>query len=204
MPDPQQAIFAVVLAAGSASRFGSTKQAAALGGIALVRRSVLAASKACGNRVLTVIGHDPVTVYSAMDSRSGFVIVNDDHAAGIGGSIAVAARALPRSAVAMLLVLADQPLVTATHLRALINAWSGAGDEIVATEFAATLGPPVLFPRAAFTDLASQSGDRGARALLRDRRFRLKSVRFEAAAADVDTPADLDAIAQKLLHFGDD
>lgn len=204
MPDQQQTIFAVVLAAGSASRFGSTKQAAVLNGVALVRRSVLAAREACGDRVLTVIGHDSVTVYKAMDSRSGFVIINDDYKAGIGGSIALAARALHGLADAVLLVLADQPLVTAPHLKAVINEWSGDCDEIVATEFAGTMGPPVLFPRAAFADLANLAGDRGGRALLRDSRFRLKTLRFEAAAADIDTPADLAAVVKKSLHFGND
>lgn len=195
MPDQQRAIFAAVLAAGTASRFGSTKLAVALDGIALIQRAVNAASDVCGDRFVTVLGHEPTAVLKAMDSRSGFVVVNDDHAEGMGGSIAVAARAAEKSAAAMLLILADQPLVTSQHLNALIDEWSGADDEIVATAFAGTEGPPTLFPRGAFDALCRLGGDVGARALLRDGRFRVKTVRFEAAAVDIDTPADLDALA---------
>ncbi len=38
------------------------------------------------------------------------------------------------------------------------------------------------------------AGDAGARALFRDSRFTLKSIEFEDAAIDIDTPADLTAL----------
>jgi CTP:molybdopterin cytidylyltransferase MocA len=88
-------------------------------------------------------------------------------------------------------MLADQPLITAGHLRALIDNWSGADDEIVATSFAESVGPPVLFPRACFDDIAMLEGDSGGKQLLHDERFRLATIQFEAAALDVDTPEDL-------------
>jgi molybdenum cofactor cytidylyltransferase len=87
--------------------------------------------------------------------------------------------------------LADQPLVTAEHLRQLIDSWSGLENEIVATAYSGTQGPPVLFPRDTFDALRSLTGDRGARTILDDSRFSLKTVQFEPAAIDIDTPADL-------------
>jgi len=36
--------------------------------------------------------------------------------------------------------------------------------------------------------------DQGARALLRDSAFKVQSVPFEAAAQDIDTPADLEKL----------
>ena len=190
-PTPAHKLFAIVLAAGRSSRFGSTKQAATLDGTPLVRRAIDTAASVCGDRVITVIGHDAATVCQAMDSDSGFIIVNEAYEEGLGSSMAAAARACGAYADALLLLLADQALVTAKHLQTLIDAWSGTDDEIVATAYDDTLGPPVLLPRATFSDLCALSGDRGAHALLSDDRFQLKTVHFEAAAVDIDTPDDL-------------
>ena len=74
----------------------------------------------------------------------------------------------------------------------------------MATAYEDTEGPPVLFPTDAFDDLLNLDGDRGARSLLGDPRFKLRSVRFEAAAIDIDTPSDLDALREESLHPGDD
>ncbi len=154
----------------------------------------MTATVACGSRVVTVVGHDWATVLRLVNSDSGFVVVNEDYENGLGTSIAAAARACQKYADAILLILADQPLVTVEHLQVLINSWSGADNEIVATAFFDTQGPPVLFPRGAFLALCSLTGDQGARALFHDNRFSLKTVRFEAAAVDIDTPADLAAL----------
>lgn len=195
MPDLEPTVFAAVLAAGSASRFGSTKQAFLLHGIPLVRRAINTAVRVCDNRVLAVIGHDAATVLAAIDSEPCFVAVNEDYGEGLGSSIAAAARVCRGHADALLLLLADQPLITPRHLRTLINTWSGADNEIVASSYSATEGPPVLFPRGAFEALESLGGDRGARALFDDSRFALRSVPCEPAATDIDTPADLAALA---------
>jgi len=194
MTDRQHVIFAAVLAAGCSSRFGSTKQAVDLDGVPLVRRAVAAAAEVCRNRVVTVLGHDASIVLEAMESRSGFVVLNEDYRSGMGSSIATAARVCHGNSGALLLLLADQPLVAAEHLRKLIDSWSGSDNEIVATAYAGTQGPPVLFPSGAYQALRSMTGDQGARALFNDSRFSLKTVRCEAAAIDIDTPADLAAL----------
>ena len=191
MPAPLHKLFAVVLAAGRSSRFGSTKQAATLDETTLVRRAIDTAAAACEDRVITVIGHDAPTVFEAMDTDSGFIIVNEAYKKGLGSSIAAAARACEAYSDGLLLLLADQALVTTQHLQTLIDTWSGADNEIVATAYDQTVGPPVLLPRATFSDLCALSGDRGAHALLSDERFQLKTVHFEAAAVDIDTRDDL-------------
>lgn len=183
------------MAAGCASRFGSTKQAIELDGTSLVQSAAATASRVCGDHVVTVLGHDRVAVFEAMAASSGFIVVNDDFAAGLGTSIAAAARACRNVADAMIVMLADQPLISAGHLRQLVAAWSGAADEIVASSYAGTRGPPALFPELAFEALSSLTGDEGARLLFQDARFSVKSVHFEAAAIDIDTPDDLDSLA---------
>jgi CTP:molybdopterin cytidylyltransferase MocA len=191
-------VFAAVLAAGRATRFGATKQLADIGGEPMVRRAVLTANEVFGDRTLVVAGHESDAIARACQGTQGFVLVNEAYADGIGSSIARAVSSLAHAASAVVVILADQPLVTAGHLRSLLDAWSGADRQIVATGFANTAGPPVLFPAACFADLMALDGDNGGRRLLRDTRFEVVTIDFEDAAVDVDTARDLKRISRSV------
>jgi molybdenum cofactor cytidylyltransferase len=184
-------IFSLVLAAGSASRFGSTKQIARLDGAPLVQSAMQAANLACGDRCVLVTGYDWRAVIRACEPIRGFMVRNDRFAAGLGTSIGLAVRNVRHVATAVVVMLADQPRVSAEHLQALIAAWSRADSEIVATGYSGSAGAPVLFPAACFADLAGLDGDTGGKHLLEDPRFALRTVDFEPAAIDIDTPEDL-------------
>ena len=183
--------FAVVLAAGRSQRFGATKQLFEVDGVPMVCKAATLARAVCGDHTLLVAGHEWGDVVAAAEGQCQFVAINEDYTDGIGASIACAARSLAQSANSLLIMLADQPLITAEHLSALLSAWSGDDDEIVATAFAGVQGPPVLMPRSTFSDLARLSGDSGARKLLDSPKYRLTNVRFEPAAVDIDSPDDL-------------
>ncbi|MDJ0812496.1 MAG: nucleotidyltransferase family protein [Woeseiaceae bacterium] len=187
-------VFAAVLAAGGASRFGSTKQLAAVDGSPMVRHVLQSASRVFGEHTLLVTGHDCTNVAAACAGLPGFVTVNEGWQRGIGGSIAHAVSVLPQSASAVVVLLADQPRVDEHHLQAIVDAWSGDDEEIIATSYAGTRGAPVLFPRSCFPELAVLDGDRGGRHLIDDERYCVTTVDCQAAALDIDTPADLTRI----------
>jgi CTP:molybdopterin cytidylyltransferase MocA len=188
-------VFAAVLAAGGSRRFGRSKMLESLHDETLVRRAARLAREVCGDCSILVAGHEGSAVTAAAGDAPHFVIVNDRYQEGIGGSIALAARAVSHAADALLLLLADQPLISAQHLRALVSHWDGGENVIVATAYSGTLGPPVLFPRSAFAALGELSGDQGAKALLQSPEFEVRNIPFEDAAIDIDTPADLQKLA---------
>ena len=197
-PGDNNRVFAVVLAAGASNRFGSTKQLQTFDGISLVGRAANLASSVCGNNTILVTGHDSTTVARSAGEAARFVIVNDHYTDGMSSSIAAAASALAHTAGGILFILADQPLISAEHLRAMLDSWSGSENEIVATTFADTSGPPVLFPRGAFPALTRLTGDQGARSVLQDKRFSIRTIQFEDAAVDIDTPRDLADLSKKV------
>lgn len=190
-PDDVYRVFAVVLAAGDSSRFGSTKQLQTIDGISLVERAAQLARSVCGDNTILVTGHDSANVARSAGEAARFVIVNDRYTDGMSSSIVAAVSALEHTAGGILLILADQPLIRAEHLQAMLDGWSGNENEIIATAFAGTSGPPVLFPRGTFPALTRLTGDQGARSVLQDNRFALKTIEFESAAVDIDTPRDL-------------
>ena len=192
-----QNVFVFVLAAGEASRFGSAKQLAPIDGDTLVGHALDVASQCGGERTVLVVGHEWREVRDACRHAPGFLIVNERFTEGLGASIAAATRAIAHAASGIIVTLADQPLVTAAHLNTLRDRWSGSDREIVATAFGDAIGPPALFPRACFDDLASLSSDAGGRQLFDDDRFTLRTVRFEDAAVDIDTRDDLASLRDR-------
>ena len=193
-------VFGIVLAAGAASRYGSTKQLATIDGITLVRRSHDIAIEVCGSNTALVVGHDWQAVWEACEASEGFLVVNQEYNSGLGTSIAQAVRSVQHVADAIVVLLADQVLITSKHVRALLAAWDGAHDLIVATAYADTVGAPVLFPSGCFADLAKLEGDSGGRQLLSDERFQVTEIVFEAAAVDIDTPDDLKQISRSARN----
>ena len=189
-----------MLAAGSAVRFGSTKQLAELDNISLARRATTLAANCCESRSILVLGHDWNAVLDACSPLRGFLIINDKHEDGIGTSLALAIQSIRHVARAVLVLLADQPLITSAHVAALIDEWSGDEHEIVATSYADTTGVPALFPAACFDKLAALNGDQGARALLDDSQFNVRKIEFEDAAIDIDTTADLARISRNARN----
>jgi molybdenum cofactor cytidylyltransferase len=181
-------IVAVVLAAGRSMRFGGDKLLHTYRGKPLAAHiAETLAAMPYGHRIAVCPAGDDER--SAVFVSCGFgILANDDPAAGMGRSLALAARAaMGRSATALLVCLADMPHVTADHLRALIAA--GDAADAVATEADGTRGPPAIFRSTLFPRLGSLAGDSGARELIRSAAVVTTSPHI---VRDYDTPEDFD------------
>lgn len=195
-----KAVFAIVLAAGAAKRFGSAKQLATLNDVPLVRRTCELAVQTCGARSILVTGHAWQAVAGAAGPWPGYLVVNEQYERGIGWSIALGTRVVQHLADAIVILLADQPLLEAADLERLITAWGGGEQEIIASAYADIRGAPTLFARGCFPRLASLSGDQGARSLFDDPDFHLRDIECEAAATDIDTVADLNRLGRNARN----
>lgn len=191
---PGKAIFAIVLAAGASTRFGRTKQLEPFDGMPLATIALRKTESICGARTVLVTGKDWQDVAAACKPLAGFFVVNDQYEKGIASSIACGIRAIAASADAVLLMMADLPLVPTTHLESLIEAWRASPDSIVASAFEDILGPPAVFPRRDFDALLGLTGDHGARPVIDANSDRVLAIRCEEAAFDIDRPEDLAGI----------
>ena len=190
----QSAIFAVVLAAGSSTRFGRTKQLEKFEGVSLAAGAMRKAESVCGELTVLVTGKDWQKVADTCAPLAGYFVINTDYEQGLASSIACGVRAVAESADAILLMLSDLPLVTTEHLTNLVNAWAESPQTIVASAFEDTLGPPIVFPKADFDALMQLSGDRGARPIIDANKERVQAIVCEEAAFDIDRPEDLAGI----------
>ena len=183
------AIAALILAGGKGHRFGGPKLMADLGGQPLglrCVRPVLALNlplnfAVCGPgapdyaaRGFSCLGLAPA---DAPLSRSLAIGIAAAQAAGAG---------------AVLVALADMPLVPLAHFQHLIAQFDGA---VIGTEAGGTAMPPAVFGQSLFGQLLTLEGDRGAGALLASApRIALDP----ALALDVDTPEDLAEARRRL------
>jgi len=194
---PTHSLYAIVLAAGSATRFGATKQLAKFAGEPLVTRAVRTAERVCGPHTVLVAGHDWQDVAAACEPLQGFLVYNPRFADGMSSSLRQGIRSVGDLADGILLMLADQPLVSTGHLESLVKAWATSPDSICASAYANTKGPPVVFPQRLYGDLMDLRGDRGARTLIDSDTDRVISIQCEDAAIDIDTPDDLNKMASE-------
>lgn len=178
------------LAAGQASRFGSNKLLQPWRGRPLLSHVLEVATQACPDRVLVVTGADADSTASACAEFAVDTVFNPDYSSGIGTSIAAAARACEGRVDGMLLLLGDQPLITASHLKDLIDRWDNDPHRICASRYAGTLGPPVLFGSSYLPLLAKLKHDNGAKELMTDN-DQVVAIDFPPAAIDIDHLADL-------------
>lgn len=183
-----------MLAAGRGTRFGGGKLDAPCAGKP-VGRWVLDAVAAAGLAPgVCVVGPD-LPRYLA-DAPGWTMAINPRPEDGLAGSLAIAAHhAEPRDAAALLVVLADMPLVTPALLRQLASQPGPAATD----RGSGGPGVPALLPRMLFANLARAHGDRGAASLLATLPGLTLVSPPPETLIDVDTPADL-ARAAVILY----
>jgi molybdenum cofactor cytidylyltransferase len=185
-------IAAIVLAAGTGTRFGATKQTALFGGRPLVRYPVDAARDAGIGEVVVVVGHDAAAVAAVVDDVT--IVHNGRFEDGQASSLRAGLEAMGDEVDGVVVLLADQPGITTSHVRTLLGAAEEHGEPIVRLRF--TDGPgPALLRREIWRELEGLEGDIGARVFV-DRRADLvfDAVVEQDAPPDVDTVADLERL----------
>jgi molybdenum cofactor cytidylyltransferase len=190
----EPAFEAVVLAAGSGSRFGGGKLTAAWDAGVLLEGALAAAFAAPVRSVTVVIGADAQAVAAAarsFDPRA-LIVHADDHAEGMGASLRAGIASLPADADGAFVFLGDMPRVPPSVLRQMARAVA-AGAEAAAPVYQGRRGNPVLLGAGLFPQLLALTGDAGARGVLQSLGAGLALVEApdDGVLFDVDVPADL-------------
>ena len=157
----------------------------------LVRRIAAAAVEVGASPVVVVLGANAEIIAPALSGLASVqTVVNQEWSKGLSSSLAVGLSVVLEdpSWDAVLVTLADQPLIDAPVLRRLIAPFGGE-RRIVASAYNDTIGVPAVFAREHVDDLMRLTGDAGAGTWLRSRRSEVTSVPLDVAALDIDTPS---------------
>jgi molybdenum cofactor cytidylyltransferase len=180
----------ILLAAGEAKRYGSPKQLLDWHGRPLVRHAAETALSAGLDPVVVVTGAAGERVEAALEGLKVRIARNPDWASGQSSSLKAGLAALPARTGAAVFLLADQPQVPATLLRALVERHRQERPVILAPLVGDRRANPVLFDRLTFPALGELSGDVGGRAVFS--RFPVTYLPWqdESLLAEIDLPDD--------------
>jgi molybdenum cofactor cytidylyltransferase len=167
----------LVLAAGGSKRLGRPKQLLPYGPATLLDH-VLETARSCRfDQLVCVIGGEADSVRAQVDLDGAEVVENRAFGEGCSSSIAAALDALDPRCDVLVLMLGDQPDVTAETVATLLE---GRGDAPIAVcRYADGRGHPMAFSRDLFPELRTLHGDKAV--------WKLVDRHAEAAA---DVPVD--------------
>jgi molybdenum cofactor cytidylyltransferase len=203
------AVGAVLLAAGSASRMGlRPKCLLELDGEPLIRRQLLALANAGVCDVVVVLGHYADRVEAAIKDLPSHRVRNPDPDAGQISSLRVGLKAQQddklRQVDAVLVMLADQPLIGSHDIQDLISAYAHRPEstQVVQPTVDGLPGNPVMFSASVRDEILNSDSTIGCRQWQSAHPSRVyhwptTNPRYRL---DVDTVEDIENLALKTGH----
>ncbi len=196
---------AIILAAGSSSRMGAGRHKLLL---PLADRPVLAhvidaALASAARPIILVLGHQAEAVRAQiadyLTSTDIMVVENPDYLQGMSTSMSVGLQALMGKQAARsdempvcsgaIILLGDQPLITAHIIDRLITRQQETRKRIVTSLYEGKRGNPTLFEASLFSELLEVNGDEGGRSVLMRHKDDIATIELgnDVANYDVDT-----------------
>jgi molybdenum cofactor cytidylyltransferase len=174
---------AIILAAGSSSRYGNTKQLLNYEGIPFITAVTRSAINAGLAPIVVVTGADAIAVSNALDVFSNEIIIiyNPDWQNGQSTSIRAGINTLtvykskptneinkenhPKDPGSAIFLLADQPQVNPAVLVSLVEEHGRSFSPVIAPLVDGQRGNPILFDKITFPELRNLEGDIGGRGI---------------------------------------
>jgi molybdenum cofactor cytidylyltransferase len=180
----------IVLAAGGSRRLGQAKQLLPYNGATLLDATLATARAAGFDQLLVTLGGSADGVRDQVDLEGAQIIENPEFSTGCGSSVRTAISQVDPRADGVVLLLGDQPNVSAVTIRNLV-ALAASGDEapspIGICRYRDDLGHPFWFSRDVFDDLVTLHGDKAVWKLLHSGRYGVVEL-----AVDAEVPIDVD------------
>ncbi len=188
-------VIGIILAAGASKRFGQPKQLLDWRGRPFVRAVAQNALEAGLSQVVVVTGANAHLVEAAVNDLPVIIKRNDNWQTGQASSIraGIDAGTLAGShrIGAAVFLLADQPQIGPSVVRALIDYHTAGLDPIIAPlVMMEKRANPVLFDRITFPDLMGLEGDVGGRAIFSRHHVEYMPWHDDRLLLDVDKPED--------------
>jgi molybdenum cofactor cytidylyltransferase len=180
----------IILAAGESKRLGQPKQNLVFRGKTLLQRAIDTALDSACSPVIVVLGANKEQI-SIQPRTKISILQNPDWPEGMASSIRLAIHEMMKQgADSTIIMLCDQPFVTAELLNTMLQTQKDTAKPIVACAYKGTTGAPVLFRKTIFQQLLLLKGHEGAKKILQDQAEEIALVPFEKGATDIDTMAD--------------
>ena len=164
----------------------------------MLQSTIETAKRSTSDKVVVVLGAHSEAIQKIIPSDV-ISVVNTDWQHGMGSSIACGMQTLLESGnkfTAVLIMLADQPLIDSQYLNTLLATFQDKDREIVATDYNGKAGVPALFGSKYFNQLGNLDAEFGAKELLARNFFDIHLLDAGSKTLDIDTDEDYDKLNQ--------
>lgn len=186
-------ITGVVLAAGSSRRLGQPKQLLPYRDSTLLDQTLRVARRCGFERLVVTLGGSAEAVRAGVDLAGLLTTTVEEHGNGCSASLRVALDFAAPESEAIVLLLGDQPEVSAGTVRRLIA--ESAGRDIAVCRYSDGLGHPFWLGRNTFDDLKALHGDKAVWKLIDSGRYVVHEIAVDGPVPrDVDTWDDYRAL----------
>jgi molybdenum cofactor cytidylyltransferase len=184
---------AIILAAGESSRLGQPKQNLIFNGKTLLELAVESGRKSECEKIIVVLGANSNEIKPLIGAS---ILYNEGWREGMASSIRTAMLEINNdpSVDKVIMMLCDQPFVSAALLNSLIHKQNETAKTIIASAYNGTNGVPVLFDRSLFSELLLLQGHEGAKKLLKNHVDDIATIPFEQGGIDIDTSEDYERL----------
>ena len=187
-PEVHRGVAAILLAAGSGSRFGGGKLLAPYRGRPLIEAALASLKDAPVDERVVVVGDDAERLREVCERYDVRLVKNPDWQRGQSTSVLTGLRACGAKTQAAVVLLGDQPLIRAGAVERLVVAFA-EGARIAVATYGSKRRNPVLFSREVWPLLEAElAGDEGARSFL----LRHPELVVEVPCEGVGDPTDVD------------
>jgi len=183
----------IILAAGSSSRFGSTKQLVHFKGKTLLQHTIEEATEAGAEPIVVVTGANADEVSKEIKSEKAEIVFDKDWEQGIASGIVIGLKmviTLDNKIEKVIIAVCDQPFISSSLFQQLYQKQNEIAKYIVACCYADTIGTPALFTQKYFDVLMKLKGDEGAKKLMKTYSEDVAMVDFPKGYIDIDTKED--------------
>lgn len=183
----------IILAAGSSSRMGQSKQLLEYNSTTLLENAIAQAVGIQEALIIVVTGSNNEAIEADLKQNAVTICYNENWELGMGSSIATGLKRLLElhpDLKACIFAVCDQPFVTTQVFKNILEQQTQSGKGIVASFYAGTLGTPVLFSHTHFEALLSLNCKEGAKKIVEMNLDDVASVPFDKGAIDIDTIHD--------------
>ena len=163
----------------------------------LLQHALAEAISSYASPVIVVLGANSDLISNEIDKTRVYIIGNTEWEEGMASSIRIGLGTLSEifpSADAVILMVCDQPYVSASLLNDLINTQVETGKLIVTCNYGEAIGPPALFHQSLFAELMQLKGEAGARKIIQQHSNEVATVLFAKGKIDIDTNEDYEAL----------
>jgi len=187
----------LILAAGESKRMNGIKQLLPWKNTTLLGNAIEQALQSKGDAVYVVLGANANQITPTIAHYNIQTIENKNWKNGIGNSIAAGVQYLKENQVhydAILITLADQPMINAAYYNMLIDAYSQKVAKIIASETNNLPSVPAIFDALYFEQLSQLDQDKGAKEILLAAQKEVYRLPANANLIDIDTTSDYEEL----------